>query len=262
MLPHAKPLIAATLPLVWLLCALSAAQTAEDPTIYTYKIVNTFPHDQAAFTQGLAFDDGYLFEGTGLYGRSTLRKVELKSGRVVKLYDLPARVFGEGVTVFGEHIIQITWRSNVAFVYDKRSFKLRQTLTYPSEGWGLTHDGTYLILSDGTAVLRFLDPRTFREVDRIEVFDNNGPVTRLNELEYARGQVLANVWGTDRIARISPATGRVTAWIDLSGLLSDEDQSETVDVLNGIAYDAEGDRLFVTGKLWPKLFEIKPVLPQ
>lgn len=219
-------------------------------------MINVFPHDQAAFTQGLAFDGGFLYEGTGLYGRSTLRKVELNTGKVIKLYELPERFFGEGLTIFRDEVIQTTWKSKVIFVYDKRSFRLRKTFPYLMETWGLTHDGSRLILSDGTATLHFLNPRTFRVLDRVEVFDNNGPVSRLNELEYVRGEVFANIWKTDRIARIVPETGRVIAWIDLRGLLGAHNRSEPVDVLNGIAYDPENDRLFVTGKLWPRLFEI------
>ncbi len=246
---HARRLAALLLPLLWV----SSATAAEPTPLYTYRVVNVYPHDPKAFTQGLVFDGGFLYEGTGLHGQSTLRKVEIKTGKVLKRFELPSRFFGEGITVFGEHIIQTTWRSNVAFVYDKRSFELRQTFVYPTEAWGLTHNGRHLILSDGTATLRYLDPQTFREVDRIEVYDGKNPVSHLNELEFVRGEILANVWKTDRIARIAPESGRVTAWIDLSGILKG---SRGVDVLNGIAYDAANDRLFVTGKLWPKLFEI------
>ena len=246
---HGRRLALLLLPLLWV----SSAAATEATPLYTYRVVNVYPHDPKAFTQGLVFDGGFLYEGTGLHGESTLRKVELKSGRVVKRFELPSRFFGEGITVFGEYIIQTTWRSNVAFVYDKRSFELRQTFVYPTEAWGLTHNGRHLILSDGTATLRYLDPQTFREVDRIEVYDGKNPVPHLNELEFVRGEILANVWKTDRIARIAPESGRVTGWIDLSGILK---SSRGVDVLNGIAYDAANDRLFVTGKLWPKLFEI------
>jgi glutamine cyclotransferase len=252
---HATRLVALLLTFL----VVSSAAPAEPTPLYTYRVVRVHPHDAKAFTQGLAFDGGFLYEGTGLYGHSTLRKVELKTGKVIKRYELPSRFFGEGITVFGEHIVQTTWRSNVAFVYDKRSFELRQTFVYPTEAWGLTHNGRQLILSDGTATLRFLDPRTFREVDRIEVYDGNHPVSRLNELEFVRGEILANVWKTERIARIAPESGRVTAWIDLSGILKAEEESAPVDVLNGIAYDAGNNRLFVTGKLWPKLFEIEIV---
>jgi glutamine cyclotransferase len=225
-------------------------------TLYSYEVVNTYPHDLRAFTQGLVYEDGLLYEGTGLRGESTLRRVELETGTVLQQRDLPADLFGEGVTVFGDRIVQLTWQSNVGFVYDKESFELLRDFDYPTEGWGITHDGERLIMSDGTSTLHFLDPATLEETGGVEVLDGDRAVDRLNELEYVRGEVYANVWQTDLIARIAPETGRVTGWIDLTGLLNAEDRSEPVDVLNGIAYDAEGDRLFVTGKLWPTLFEI------
>jgi glutamine cyclotransferase len=175
----------------------------------------------------------------------------------LKLDPLPVHLFGEGITIYGDKVFQLTWKAHVGFVYDKDSFELLQDFSYPTEGWGLTHDGERLIMSDGTPTLHFLDPDTLEETGQIQVYDNKGPVTRLNELEYVRGEIYANVWQTDRIARIDPRTGQVTGWIDLAGLLSQEDRSQRVDVLNGIAYDAQLDRLFVTGKLWPKLFEIE-----
>lgn len=223
----------------------------------TYQVVNAYPHDRNAFTQGLAFENGVLCEGTGLHGRSTLRRVDLPGGDVLQIRKLPDRFWGEGITIFGERIIQLTWRSGIGFVYDKSSFELLEEFSYPTEGWGITHDGKRLIMSDGTSTLRFLDPETFEEIGRIAVHDQDRPVTRLNELEYIQGEIYANVWQTDHIARIAPYTGEVTGWIELAGLLSPEDRSEPVDVLNGIAYDAENDRLFVTGKLWPWLFEIE-----
>ena len=229
--------------------------------LYSYSIVNTYPHDRDAFTEGLVFDDGFLYEGTGLLGRSTLRRVELETGDVLQIRELPAEFFGEGITIYGDRIIQLTWQSHVGFVYDKDSFELLQEFDYPTEGWGITHDGTQLIMSDGTSTLHCLDPQTFEEIGQLAVSDNNGPVTRLNELEYVQGEVYANVWQTDRIARISPETGEVVGWVDLEGLLTAEDRSQPVDVLNGIAYDAEANRLFVTGKLWPKLFEIELIPP-
>ncbi len=225
--------------------------------IYTYQVINTYPHDPNAFTQGLIFADGVLYEGTGLYKRSSLRRVELETGNVLQLYQLPDQFFGEGVTLYGEELIELTWKSRVGFVYDKDSFELLREFSYPTEGWGITHDGQRLIMSDGTSILHFWDPQTFEEIDQVAVYDDGIPVARLNELEYIQGEVYANVWLTDRIARIDPQTGRVTAWIDLTGLLAPEDRTRPVDVLNGIAYDAENDRLFVTGKLWPKLFEIE-----
>jgi len=231
-------------------------------TAYRYRIVNSYPHDPTAFTQGLVFVDGTLYEGTGLRGRSTLRRVELSTGQVLQQRELPPQSFGEGVTVFHNRIIQLTWQSGLGSVYDLGSFELLREFHYPSEGWGITHDGERLIMSDGTSVLHLLDPETYEEIGTIEVTGGNGPVPRLNELEYVDGEIFANVWLTDRIARIAPETGRVVGWVDLSGLLGEEDRREPVDVLNGIAYDAQHARLFVTGKLWPKLFEIELVLPR
>jgi glutamine cyclotransferase len=232
------------------------------PPVYGYQIIHTFPHDPAAFTEGLVFNGGFLYESTGLYGRSTLRKTQLETGQVLQQHDLPADVFGEGATIFGDRIIQLTWKSQLGYVYDKLTFRLLREFTYPTEGWGITHDGKNLIMSDGTANLYFLNPDTFERVGQIRVHSEDEPVTQLNELEYVQGEIYANVWQTDRIARIAPDTGQVLEWIDLSGLLSAEDRRVPVDVLNGIAYDPEHDRLFVTGKLWPKLFEIKLIAPR
>ncbi|MDH4268876.1 MAG: glutaminyl-peptide cyclotransferase [Dehalococcoidia bacterium] len=230
--------------------------------VYTYDITNTYPHDSDAFTQGLVFEDGVLYEGTGLFGQSTLRRVELETGDILQIHELSDQLFGEGITIYGDEIIQLTWQSNIGFVYDKNSFELLQEFNYSTEGWGITHDGEHLIMSDGTSTLHFLDPQTFEEIGQLEVFDNDGPIARLNELEYIQGEIYANVWQTDLVARIAPETGRVIGWVDLRGLLTAEDRSEPVDVLNGIAYDAEADRLFVTGKLWPKLFEIELISPE
>jgi glutamine cyclotransferase len=227
--------------------------------VYTYEIVNVYPHDREAYTQGLIFVDGVLYEGTGRYGQSTLRRVNLETGEVSRLRRLPPQLFGEGITIFGDKIIQLTWHSRFGFVYDKDTFELKQQFTYPTEGWGITHDGQRLIMSDGTSTLYFWDPASLSEIGQVQVYDENGPVIMLNELEYINGEVYANVWRTNRIARINPDTGQVLGWIYLDGLLTAEDLSQPVDVLNGIAYDAENDRLFVTGKLWPKLFEIKLV---
>lgn len=224
--------------------------------VYTYKVVNTYPHDRNAFTEGLAFEDDLLYEGTGLHGYSNLRSVKLETGEILQICELSPRFFGEGVTIYENKIIQLTWQSHIGFVYDKYSFKLLQEFNYPDEGWGITHDGNHLIMSDGTQTLHFLDPETFEEISQIEVYENDIPVTRINELEYIQGEIYANIWQTERIARIDPLTGQVIGWIDLEGILSPEDHSETVDVLNGIAYDAKNNRLFVTGKFWPKLFEI------
>ncbi len=227
---------------------------------YSYQIVNVYPHDRRASTQGLVYEDGVFYEGTGLRGESTLRRVRPETGEVLHLYSLPARYYGEGITIWGERIIQLTWKAGLGFVYDKDSFQLLGAFSYPTEGWGITHDGTRLIMSDGTSMLYFWDPETFEEVGQVQVHDEFGPVVMLNELEYIQGQVYANVWQTDLVVIIDPQTGRVTGRINLSGLLTPEDFAQPVDVLNGIAYDAEGDRLFVTGKKWPKLFEIDLVL--
>jgi len=222
---------------------------------YTYKVINVFPHDHRSFIQGLIYVDGELLEGSGLYGESSLRRVDLETGEIKQFLELPQQFFGEGITVWGDDIIQLTWKESTGFVYDKDTFELKRQFVYPTEGWGITHDGEKLIMSDGTANLYFWDPETYTQIDRIEVHDANGPVIRLNELEYINGEVYANVWQTYRIVRIDPETGWVVGSIDLHGVIT----GEPIDVLNGIAYDAENDRLFVTGKLWPKLFEIELV---
>jgi len=224
--------------------------------VYTYKVINTFPHDRQAYTQGLDSDNGTLYEGTGGYGSSTLRRVDLGSGRVLQEYKLPGAYFGEGITVWKDTLIQLTWRSNTGFVYDKNSFNILRTFSYPTEGWGITHDGGRIIMSDGTSNLYFLDPESFNRTGYIEVHDENGPVIMLNELEYIKGRIFANVWGTDNIAIIDPGDGSITGWLDLSGLLDAGYYNNSTDVLNGITYDAESDRMFVTGKRWPLLFEI------
>lgn len=220
-----------------------------------YKVAKAYPHDPEAFTQGLFFHDGYLYEGTGLRGRSSIRKVELETGKVVQAVQLPDEFFGEGITIWGDRLIGITWQEQTAFVLDLKTFKLWRKFNYAGEGWGITHNGRELIMSDGTPDLRFLDPLTFKEVRRVRVTAEGRPVAMINELEWVDGEVYANIWQTDRIARINPKTGVVTGWIDLTGLLSPRTGSD--DVLNGIAYDGKGKRLFVTGKLWPKLFEIR-----
>lgn len=227
------------------------------PVHYGYQVVHTYPHDPQAFTQGLVFLDGVLYEGTGLNGRSSLRKVRLETGEVLQKLDIPQVYFGEGITNWGSQLVQLTWQSGVGFVYDRNTFQQLRSFRYDTEGWGLTQDGTNLIESDGSATLRFWNPSTFAEVRRITVHDAEHPIAQLNELEYIRGEIYANVWQTDTIVRISPSTGAVTGWLDLAGLLTPSERAAGVDVLNGIAYDAAGDRLFVTGKLWPKLFEIK-----
>ena len=224
--------------------------------VYTYKIVNTFPHDQQAYTQGLAFDNGVLYEGTGGYGSSVLRRVDLASGSVLQEYRLPANYFGEGITLCGDTLVQLTWQSHAGFVYDKNSFKQLREFSYPTEGWGITYDGSHIIMSDGSSRLYFLNPENFNTTGYIEAHDKNGPVNMLNELEYVGGRIFANVWTTDKIVILDPADGSVTGWLDLSGLREKGRFNSSVDVLNGIAYDAKSNRMFVTGKLWPILFEI------
>jgi glutamine cyclotransferase len=229
------------------------------PPVDTFRVVKTYPHDAAAYTQGLIYREGFLFESTGLNGQSTLRKVKLETGEVVQQRRLDRAYFAEGLAEWNGQLVQLTWRSNIAFVYDLATFAPRRTLSYSGEGWGLTRDRDGFILSDGTERLRFLHPDTFREVRRVTVTDGGVPVRDLNELEYIRGEVYANVWHTDRIARIAPQSGQVTGWIDLRGLVSTGYRLESEAVLNGVAYDATGNRLFVTGKLWPRLFEIEVV---
>lgn len=224
-----------------------------------YRVIHVYPHDPTAFTQGLVYADGMLYEGTGLRGRSSIRMVDLKTGKVLQEHKLPSQYFGEGLTDWGSNLIELTWQAHIGFVYDRFSFRLLRTFTYPWEGWGLTHDSRHLILSDGTSVLHLLDPKTFQPVGQITVTDQGKPVMELNELEYIRGEIYANVWHSNRIARISPETGKVIEWIDLSGLLPANEKSNAEAVLNGIAYDRKNNRLFVTGKLWPKLFEIRLV---
>lgn len=259
----------ATLPAVWLpgfdpgrgglLYAQRSRIRGSRLPVYDVAVVREFPHDPGAFTQGLTFSHRYLYESTGLTGKSSLRRVELETGRVDKFKPLPGIVFGEGLTAWADKLIVLTWRTGVGFVFDRESFEQEGEFTYPTEGWGITHDGRELIMSDGSARLYFLDPETFSETRRIEVRDDTGAVTRLNELEFIKGEIFANIWCEDVIARISPDTGQVRGWIDLRGLRDRLGHSHSAEVLNGIAYDAQGDRILVTGKLWPKLFEIRIV---
>lgn len=239
--------------------AAASSHSAQEATpVYGYRVLNEYPHDPYAFTQGLVYEDGILYEGTGLtLGRSSLRRVALETGEVLQIHNLDPELFGEGISVVDDRIWQLTWQNHMAFLYDKETFQQLATVQYPTEGWGLTYDGERLIMSDGTATLYFRDPNTFELLGQIAVHDEQGPVARLNELEYINGQVFANVWTTDRIAIIDPATGRVDAWLDLTGLLDLSDLPEEVDVLNGVAYDSAGNRLFLTGKWWPALYEIE-----
>jgi glutamine cyclotransferase len=225
----------------------------------TYEVVNAFPHDPDSFTQGLIFLDGVLYESTGLYGESSLRRVALETGEVQRLVFLPDEVFGEGLTDWEETLVQLTWREGIGYVYNRDDFSHLTQFNYETEGWGLTQDGENLIMSDGSATLFFLDPETYAILSTVDVLDEDAPVTMLNELEYIQGEIFANIWQTDTIVRIDPETGAVKGWIDLGGLLPEEERTYTTNVLNGIAYDPETDRLFVTGKRWPKLYEIRLV---
>ncbi len=245
-------------------CAGSSDSFSEikQPIQYTYKVINRYRHDSTAFTQGLVFehDAAELFEGTGLRGFSTIRRVELSSGRIKQMRSIAQNYFGEGVTLFDNKLYQLTFTSELCFVYDANSFDTLHTFTYPTQGWGLTHNGSQLIMSDGSHTIRFLDPVTFSEKKRITVQDPDGPVRRLNELEYIEGNIWANVWQANRIAIINPTTGNVTGWLDLSGILQlPMGYSAPLDVLNGIAYDDVDKRIFVTGKFWPYLYEIELV---
>ncbi len=255
-----KPLKLAllTLLLAVILQYSATAETLQTP-VYSYKVINTYPHSTDSFTQGLVFDQGVLYESTGLNGQSAVKIVDLKSGKTIKSHELPDKYFGEGMTIVGNKIFQLTWRAKKGFVYDKNTLKLLRTFNYSTQGWGITYDGKYLIMSDGSDVLYYLDPKTFNVSGKLEVYDQNGKVSRLNELEYIDGNIYANVWGTEKIAIINPKSGQVKAWIDLSGLLSGEDKKKRIDVLNGIAYNEENQKLYVTGKLWPKLFEIEVI---
>lgn len=228
---------------------------------YTFEVVRQLPHDSTAFTQGFTYYNGFFYEGTGRQGQSSLRQVDPETGRLVRKADLGPDLFGEGITVLGNEVIQVTWTSHIGFVYNLSDFHLLRSFNYSREGWGLTTDGRDLFMSDGSAEVRVLDASTFAEKRRIKVSDGGKPVEQLNELEFVEGEIYANVWHSDRIARISPQTGRVLGWIDLTGLLGPFYQREAEAVLNGIAYDSRGKRLFVTGKLWPKIFEIR-VIPK
>lgn len=230
----------------------STDERAAGAPIQGFEVVNVYPHDSDAFTQGLVFADGILYESTGRWGLSTLRKVELESGRVLEVVHLPDNLFGEGIALHGDRVVMLTWRSRTGFVYDRESFQLIRSFSYPREGWGLTHDGERLIMSDGSATLYHLDPLSYVEVGRLPVTDGGRPVSNLNELEYVGGEIYANVLGKTRIARIDAASGRVVAWIDLETLPGEE-----TGVLNGIAHHAQTGHLLVTGKLWSRLFEIR-----
>lgn len=233
----------------------ASAQSGRVPT-QGYTVVASYPHDRDAFTQGLQVVDGVFHEGTGLNGRSSIRKVDIATGRVLQKRDVAPQYFGEGITIFKGELFQLTYQSGVAFVYDAKTFEPKRQFSYRGEGWGLTHDASSLYMSDGSEFIRVLDPATFAERRRIRVTADGTPLRNLNELEFVKREIYANVWQTDRVARIDPATGKVIAYIDFKGLLTPR-EAATVDVLNGIAYDESADRLFVTGKLWPKVFEVR-----
>ena len=252
------PGIFAALSLLTISCGSGSATrlTATAPK-YSYEVVHVYPHDRQAFTQGLVFRDGKLLEGTGREGRSTLRSVDLDSGQVLRKVDVAPQYFAEGVTVLNGKIYQLTWQQHLGFIYDAWTFDKLGEFNYTGEGWGLANDGVSLILSDGSNQIRFLDPDNFQVKKTIAVRDGETPITELNELEYVKGEIYANVWHADRIARINPETGAVVGWIDLQGLLERGEVTDQEAVLNGIAFDETSGRLFVTGKLWPKVFEIR-----
>jgi len=234
------------------------AMDAGEPAFYSFNVVATYPHDESAFTQGLVYHDGLLYDGTGLYGQSSLRITDLSTGDIIEQADIPSDLFGEGITVMGDRVFQITWKENTGFVYSLDLVYI-DTFTYDGEGWGLTHDGEHLILSNGSSTLSFLNPGTFQVMRTVDVTYDDEPVSNLNELEYVDGVIYANVWQTDRIVMIEPEDGAVVGWIDLAGIEEYLDSTDGINVLNGIAYNYESGRLLVTGKLWPNIFEIELV---
>jgi glutamine cyclotransferase len=241
---------------LWVLTCAMAARAAIP--IYDFEIVHTYPHDTSAFTEGLFYLNGFLYESTGLEQHSSIRKVRIDTGEVIQKIDIPAQYFGEGIVNWQGHLISLTWKSQIGFVFDLKTFKLQRQFKYPGEGWALTRNDKQIIMSDGTSELRFLNPNTLTETSRVQVTIEGKPLMNVNELEWVKGEIYANVWQTNWIARIDPRSGQVVGLINLSGLLNPSDVVKgQTDVLNGIAYDAKGDRLFVTGKNWPKLFEIR-----
>jgi len=234
-----------------------ANNTTSNSQLYGYEIINIYPHDVNAFTQGLVYENGVLYEGTGQRGYSSLRKVEIETGKVLQIYHLPDYFFGEGITIWKDKIVQLTYQSRQGIVYDKETFKPLSEFKYNTEGWGLTHNGKNLIMSDGSPTLIFLDPNSYEVVNKVAVYYNGSLLENINELEYINGKIFANVWMTDNIVIIDPESGQVESLIDLGGLMKKMQINRQIDVLNGIAYDAKNKRLFVTGKWWPNLFEIK-----
>jgi glutaminyl-peptide cyclotransferase len=247
------------------ICGCGPSMEAGSTPEYTYQIVHTYPHDRGAFTEGLFYLNGFLYEGTGMEGFSDIRKVKLETGEVLQKHVISEAYFGEGIIAWKDRLIELTWKTGIGFIYDLNTFALQKEFHYAGEGWSLTTDGKRIIMDDGTAQIRFWDTETLQETGRITVTDQGQPVEHLNELEWVKGEIYANIWMTDKIARIDPVSGKVVGWIDCTGLLPPQDRidipdsPQQTDVLNGIAYDAKGDRLFVTGKRWPKLFEIKLV---
>lgn len=260
---HGWRCVVLSLLTVCVVCFTAAAQFKREPkgAVAGFRVIAEYPHDATAFTQGLVFTDGRLYEGTGKKGESSLRRIELATGRTELTVPLDSAYFGEGITILDGKLYQLTWQNRLGIIYDQRTFNPVSTFRYTGEGWGLTHDGKRLILSDGTSTLRFIDPKTFEVAKRLKVRAANGPIDKLNELEYRKGEILANIWYSDRIARISPETGEVLGWIDLTNLYPARQRSSKEDVLNGIAYDESNDRLLVTGKNWPKVYEIE-VIPK
>jgi glutaminyl-peptide cyclotransferase len=234
------------------------AQIVNNSTaVLQYEIIDIYPHDSKAFIQGLVWKDGFLYEGTGLYGESSLRKVGLETGKVLQQYNLPGKYFGEGITIFENKIYQLTWKEQTGFIYDLETFQLLETFSYEHEGWGITNNGECLIISDGSSILRFIDPVTMAEIRQVKVHEKQRLVDRINELEYIQGKVFANIWQTDKIAIINPETGEILSWLDLTSVMDLLETNQKIDVLNGIAYNPNTDELFISGKLWPKMFMIK-----
>ncbi|WP_018968699.1 glutaminyl-peptide cyclotransferase [Rubritalea marina] len=254
-----SPLLLLTLFTILLHSSQLVADDRAGAPTYQIEVVKTYPHDAQAFTQGLLYHDGFLYESTGLNGRSSLRKVELETGKVLKLRRIKSQFFAEGLALWNGKLIQLTWQAGLAFVYDRDSFRQVKTMSYPGEGWGLTRYGSQLVMSDGSSELRFLDPATFHEIRRIQVHDAGKPVLKINELESIKGEIYANLWQENRVARINPKNGKVTAWLEMAKLAPKKYRDNDQAVLNGIAYDAARDRIFVTGKMWDKLYEIKVV---
>lgn len=239
-------------------CKNSTTPSAEQqPSTNGYQVINIYPHSQEGFTQGLVYLNNFLYQGNGLYGKSSIQKLELETGAILQQKDLPGRYFGEGITIFGDSLFQLTWKSKTGFIYNAETFDSLGQFAYSTEGWGLTHDNHRLIMSDGTSTIHFINPHTMTFTGEITVRDQNEQVTNLNELEYIKGEIWANVWLTNQIVRINPDNGQVIGWLDLTGILAAGTCSQPVDVLNGIAYDSGNDRIFVTGKNWCKLFEIE-----